>query len=348
MGNTLKVSVIYPISSVISGYRSYAEKLISGLEKAHGISLEKLPVKKKEITFMGRPILGTASQMLFSKMRVPHGVIVHSLAPTVINRKTNVVTLHDIVPLLMKSKFADTYYRRKGYESIFSAVKGIKDIIVFTEFGKKHLNEHLGIELDRIHVVNQAINHDIFYPDPDRKLNLGKKLIITVGDMNPRKRFDILFRALGGIKNYRVIHIGPVNAWSDREKELHNIAYTYNNIEFAGHVENDTLRKYMSSADLLVHLSDGEGFGYTTVEGMACGTNVLVNSLDVFKETLGNMAFFTNLNEDDVRGAVKYALDHPKPKEELIEFSKKYSVDNMVNRTTSVSRKIVESQGIRN
>lgn len=346
---TLKVSVIYPVTDVVSGYGSYAEKLVSGLEHTDWIALEKLPVRKKEVTFMGRPILGTASQMLSSISKSPHGDVVHSLAPTVINRKTNVVTLHDIVPLLMKEKFADTYYRKKGYEAIFSAVKEVRNIIVFTEFGKRQVSERLGIEPERIHVVNQAIDHSALYPDPDDSLKPdGRKLIITVGDMNPRKRFDILFSALGGIEDYRIVHIGPVNAWTDREKELHSIADKYSNIEFAGRVDNDTLRKYMSSADLLVHLSEGEGFGYTTVEAMACGTNVLVNDLDVFRETLDNMAFFTTLDENDVRSAVENALDHPHGSEELMEYSLRYSVENMVNQTIGVYRRIAESTGVRN
>lgn len=218
--NKLSISLIFPVSKIVSGYGIYSNRLITGLSQIPNLTIEKIPIKKKETTFMGRPILGTASQIFSSKMKRPRGRIVHSLAPTVINRRTNVVTLHDVVPLQMKEEFADTLYRRKGHDMIFKAALKVQNIIVDTEVGKQDLLKQFEIDPERVHVVSLSIDHSIFYNDPDEKLKVGnRKLIVTVGDMNPRKRFDILFRAAGGQEDLSVVHIGPVNSWAERNEK---------------------------------------------------------------------------------------------------------------------------------
>lgn len=339
---SLKVSVIYPFSGIMSGIGLYADRLISGLQALKGLDLEIIKTRKREITFMGKPVLGTASQILSSKLKRPSGDVVHSLAPTVINSKTNVVTLHDLIALTMKKQFADTYYRKKGYEILFNAVKGVQNIIVFTEHWKNVVKEEFGIDDDRISVVSQAIDHSQFYYDPDPGLKEDDhNLVVTVGDMNPRKRYDILFEALGDKADIDVVHIGPANAWVDRERELRVIASKYDNIQLLGQIKQDLLRKYMSTADLLVHLSEGEGFGYTPVEAMACGTNVLVNDLPVFRETLGEYAFFTQLDAQKVSDAVKRAIAHKMPSEKLREYTDRYSIEKMASGTVKVYRKVV-------
>lgn len=345
MLSNISVSLIYPVSSVITGYQNYAIRLLEGLRSLDNIEVEDLPIQKKEISFRGKPLLGTLSQVSASRMINPHGDIVHSLTPTVINKRTNIVTLHDIVPLAMKREYASSYYRKKGYDTIFNAVKKVPFAIVFTEVGRKDLLEALSVKEESIIVVPQSVDHETFYPDPDESLKKDqRKLIIAVGDINPRKRYDLLFKAAGGMEDARVVHIGPVNAWEEKRKELRSIISHYNNIEMIGPVDNDTLRKYMSSADLLVHLSEGEGFGSTTVEAMACGTNVLVSELPVFRETLQDMAFFTTLEVDQIRNDIHRALENGKPASDLVEYTKKYSIRSMAENTVEAYRHVLEYQ----
>jgi short-subunit dehydrogenase involved in D-alanine esterification of teichoic acids len=70
-------------------------------------------------------------------------------------------------------------------------------------------------------------------------------------------------------------------------------------------------------------------------EAMACGLNVLVNDLPVFRETLGSLAKFSDLSafcKDDIMDALKAK----KPKDELIEFSNRYSVENHAKKLNEI------------
>lgn len=334
------ISLLYPSSKIKSGYVNYSLRLIKGLRKILD-DIEEIPVHKIETSFLGKPILGNVSQSFFSKISTVHGNVVHSLTPNVINSKTNLVTIHDIISFKNPEKYATNFYRKIGYNRLIRNINKVRNYIVFTEMAKSELSALLGIESDMINVVPQSIDHSVFYREVNDSLKRnGKKLVITVGDLNPRKRYDILFRALGGLQDCEIVHIGPVNGWYDRKRELEKVASSYNNIRMMGEVNDTVLRQYMSSADLLVHLSEAEGFGYTPLEAMACGTNALVSDIQIFHETLGAYADYTELSEDEVREKALDSLKSPHAPEELIRYSKKFSIDIMARSTVEVYRKI--------
>ena len=340
----MNVSVVYPSSKVVSGYLNYSTRLIKGLIQ-EGVSVKTYPIRKLELSIFGKPIFGTISQSFFSKLIRPVGGIVHSLTPNVIVRNTNIVTVHDLLPLELEKKFSSSLYRRKGNKIIIDNILKVQHLIVFSDLMKHDVIELLGISGDRIHVVNQSIDHSQFYPEADDTIrSVGKHLVIAVGDLNPRKRYDILFRALGGLSDIELVHIGSVNAWNERNEELKKIKSEFNNIRMIGEVDGATLRKYMSTADLLVHLSEGEGFGLTPIEAMACGTNVVVSDLPIFRETLAQKAFFCKLVESDVRKAVEKAIKFPIGSNELIKYTEKFSLYKMAKDTINVYDKIVEEQ----
>jgi glycosyltransferase involved in cell wall biosynthesis len=336
----LKVSLIYPRSRIMTGYGNYADRLFKGLSVIPDVIQEKLPVNKIEISAFGKPLFGSLSQILGSKILKPTGNIVHSLTPGVINSKTDIVTLHDIVPLLMQKAFANNIYRRQGYRRMFSSIRTVRNLIVFTEIAKKEVVERLKVISDNVFVVPQSVDHEIFFREIDDKLKEnGKRLILAVGDLNPRKRYDILFRAVKGRDDLQVVHIGPENSWSKQKELLTNQIKDQKNVKMLGPVNNVLLRRYYSTSDLLVHLSEAEGFASPTVEAMACGTNVLVNSLPLFHETLGDMASYTSLEPEEVINAIDASLRNKKSSTDLIKYTQRYSIKQMGENTLNVYKK---------
>ena len=336
----IKVSLIYPESRVITGYGNYANRLIRGLSGISQIELEKLTVKKREISLMGQPFFGSISQKLGSKTIHPTGDVIHSLTPGVINKYTNVVTIHDIVPLIMKKEFADSLYRRIWYEKMFASILSVKFLIVFTKIAKKEFQDKFSLDDDRVFVVPQSVDHDIFFREPDQSIKKeDKKLIVTVGDLNPRKRFDILFQAVKGRNDLEVVHLGPVNSWSAQRMKLLELIGDQPNIKMLGQVDNNTLRRYYSSADLLVHLSEAEGFASPTVEAMACGTNVLVNDLPLFHETLDSLVTYTSLEPEAVIASIDAALNNKRSPKELMAYTQRYSIEQMGRNTLEVYKR---------
>jgi glycosyltransferase involved in cell wall biosynthesis len=242
----------------------------------------------------------------------------------------------------MQKEFANTFYRRQGYKRLYSSILGVKFLIVFTNVVKNEVIEKLGVTNEKVAVVPQSVDHAIFFREPDDKLRESeKKLILAVGDLNPRKRFDILFKAVKGRDDLQVVHIGPVNSWKKQRELLFNQIKDQSNVKLLGPINNNLLRRYYSTADLFVHLSEGEGFSSPTVEAMACGTNVLVNDLPLFHETLEDMASYTSLDHIDVIKAIDAALENKKSSKDLIQYTQKYSIKKMAENTVEVYKKVL-------
>ena len=335
------VTLIFSHSKAHTGTENYSIRLIKGL-KMIGINIHEIRIEKREISLFGRPFGGALSQSLTPWFKNPEDEIVHSTSINVVNRKTNVVTVHDMIPLQLSRIYSTSIYRRLGYFLTFRKIKKVPIIIVFTNSLKQYMHKHFGISLDRINVVPQSIDHDIFYPDKIKLLENGsQKLISMVGDFNPRKRFDLLIEAVKGMNDVKLVIAGPINAWAERYKSISKMADNASNVQIVGELDQGDLRHLLSSSDLVVYLTEGEGFGYIPIESMACGSNVLVNDLDIFRETLAEKAFYCDLEVDSIRKSIYYALDHLHSSSDLIEYSKKYSIERMAVETMKVYGKAI-------
>jgi len=290
-------------------------------------------IRKIEISLRGKPFGGIISQYLGLKMKslsLANSHPIHSLVPELTPKNGDIVTLHDILPFIQSAKFMTGNYDKKSYNLMYGNALNARMLISSTKFGKEELMRELKIEEERIAVVYESIDHSKFYPDGNNPYpHDGKIHLVTVGDFNPRKRFDLLFKIVSRNRDMTLYHIGPVNSWKERAEMLRETASKAGNIRLLGAVDDETLRRYISNADAFVYISDGEGFGLPPIEALACGTNVVVNDLPVFRETIGGIATISDI--ENFEEAILRTLNNKRSREELVNFSKKYSLKNEID-----------------
>jgi len=108
----------------------------------------------------------------------------------------------------------------------------------------------LKIEEERIAVVYENLDHSKFYPDGNNLYpHDGKIYLIIIGDFNPRKRFDLLFKIVSRNRDMTLYHTGPVNSCKERAEMLRETASKAGNIRLLDAVDDETLRRYISNAD---------------------------------------------------------------------------------------------------
>jgi glycosyltransferase involved in cell wall biosynthesis len=330
--NEKMLAVVYPVIKYPTGNRRYAEQILKGLNDA-GYRHKEVGIKKIEISLWGKPFGGIISQYLGMKMKsfdLLNSYPIHSLAPELTPKNGDIVTIHDIVPFIESAKFMRNNYDKRSYNLMYSNALNAKMLLSSTYFGKEELIRELKIQEDRVAVVYLSIDHSKFYPDPNNPYpDDGKIHLVTVGDFNPRKRFDLLFNIISKNKDMSLYHIGPVNSWKERAEMLKNMASKTENIKLLGSVDDGILRRYISNADAFVYISDGEGFGLPPIEALACGTNVVVNDLPVFKETIGSIASISGI--ENFEEAILKTVNNKRSREELISFSQRYSLKNEIN-----------------
>ncbi|MEM0141364.1 MAG: glycosyltransferase [Thermoplasmatales archaeon] len=324
------LTVIYPKVKIQSGNRFYAESILGGLTVA-GYQFKSVGIRKIEISLFGKPFGGIASQRIGLAVHRFRDHPIHALVPELSPEGVDIVTIHDIVPFTEKEKFIRSRYDERAYIHMYGNAIKAKVLIASTNIGKEELINALNIDSERIKVIHEAIDKKRFHyvesnPYPDD----GKVHLVTVGDFNPRKRFDILYNLVSRNREWTLYHIGPVNSWTSRYRELMKFVSSYENIRILGPRPDEELRAYLSHADLFVYASDAEGFGLPPIEALACGTNVVVNDLPVFRETLDDMAFISPMEK--IEETITRALGTKKDKSTLVEYASRFFLEREIDQ----------------
>ena len=177
---------------------------------------------------------------------------------------------------------------------------------------KEALVKRYGLSSDRIRVIYNGIDTDVFTP-PDKKererarryfgISEEEFVIAMVGDVRRRmKGIEIgieVFKTLGD-KKMRLLIAG--GSGKEREK----------NIFYAGFVRN--IRKVYYASDVLLFPSLHDAFGLVVLEAMACGIPAIVSPRAGVSEILkhGQDALLLNtLNTEEIREKLLLLYQNP-------------------------------------
>lgn len=138
----------------------------------------------------------------------------------------------------------------------------------------KQITRDFGIAPERISMVANGVDTDLFRPDPD--VQRSENEILCVGRAgDPNKGIKTLVEALAKlpskVKLTLVDEDQPDNVGRKRAQEL-GIA---DRLDIVGRVPTDELVRLYQRATLVAVPSRYEGFGLPAVEAMACGTPVV-------------------------------------------------------------------------
>jgi anaerobic magnesium-protoporphyrin IX monomethyl ester cyclase len=109
---------------------------------------------------------------------------------------------------------------------------------------------------------------------------LGRRIILYVGTIEPRKNLPLLIDAFArarrqGALDHQLVCVGPYGWRSGGIERLIETSNVRDAITFTGYVPFEDLPALYSAAEMLVYPSMYEGFGLPVVEAMACGTPVV-------------------------------------------------------------------------
>jgi glycosyltransferase involved in cell wall biosynthesis len=328
------LTIVYPKLRTPSGNKTYSDRIIHGLSDA-GYEFKKVGIRKIEFSLGGKPVGGIASQKMFTSLHSFRDHPIHSLVPEITPKGGEIVTVHDIIPFIESSKFITSGYDRSAYKLMYGNALNASVIISPTKTGKDQLISNLKLGEDKVRVVYESVDERKFYFDPVNPYrDNGKIHLLTVGDFNPRKRFDILFDIVSKMDDIELYHIGPTNSWSERALQLKKMISDKKNIFMLGIVDDSMLRRYYSHADLFVYISDAEGFGLPPIEAMACGTNVLVNDIPVFRETMGNIGFVSGV--ENFGESIRLALEKRHDRTLLLEYARNFSIKREIESLIAI------------
>lgn len=169
------------------------------------------------------------------------------------------------------------------------------DAIVYVSNYTKQVAEQTGVYNKNAHVLHNGGDNELFYPLPNATVDTfkkekgisGQKLILTVGNVQPRKGHEFVIRAMPevikAIPNAHYYCVGPPTIQTYLEDVAQQVGVSQV-VHFPGRVLEGELRQWMNACDVFVLTSvatdygDIEGFGIVIIEAALCKKPAVVTS----------------------------------------------------------------------
>ena len=223
--------------------------------------------------------------------------------------------------------------------------------------------EHIRVYNKNAEYIPMGFNDRLFKPIKTKqecKVDLGlqqpdeleTRLIISIGQIEKRKRLDLLVDAVSQLARddsnhfYQCIIIGHDKGEKGAIYDKIRSSFKYSNLlyNFADNVSDAELVKYINAADIVTVQSDSEGFGITQVESFGCGTPVVASdnqgSIDLINTDTGFL--FGRGNVNDFAVTLKKALDHKWDRMRIYEISKRYAWGSVINELKTIYSKALQ------
>jgi phosphatidylinositol alpha-1,6-mannosyltransferase len=163
-------------------------------------------------------------------------------------------------------------------------------VVAVSQFTKTALVRQMGVDAAKIRLIHNGVDVERFQPGPKRPDLIerhglaGKRVILSVGRIVPRKGFDVVIRAMPRVMEHVPdVHYVIVGGghFQKRLETLVGEQGLASSVTFAGQVPDSELADYYRLCDLFVmpnrEMPDGdtEGFGLVFLEANACGKPVI-------------------------------------------------------------------------
>jgi alpha-1,3-rhamnosyl/mannosyltransferase len=314
-----------------TGLGTYTLNLIRGLRQYGDFPVGLLTLPKYqdrltqygyEITLADVPIYSIREQ--FRVAWAAQGAellhVPHYNAP-IMRRGNLLVTIHDLTHIL------DATQRKSPKSWVYAqpmlrlAALRAEHIFTVSEYSKRQITEHLGVDAGKVTVVYNATGPHIF-PEPreaarakmQQEFSVDGPYVVFVGNLKPSKNVAGLLKAFAIVKGrgripHRLLVIGDDTAGRPAMMKLAQELRLKDAAIFVPRAGEEQLRFAYSGADLTVLPSFEEGFGLPVLESMACGTPVACSRSASLPEVGGPAAeYFDPYDAESIAAAIETVL----------------------------------------
>lgn len=181
-------------------------------------------------------------------------------------------------------------------------------IFVTTNEIKDRLLEKYNLAIDKIHIIPNFIDTNIFYPNPE--IIKEKRSICYVGRLTPIKNVDLLIRAASQISDISLKIIGR----GKQENELIELSQHLNvNVRFLGQMNNEEIPSILHKSEIFILPSALEGHPKALIEAMACGCTVIGANVPGIRNVINHEhnGYLCPPTVEGIREAIIHLLNDP-------------------------------------
>ena len=177
-------------------------------------------------------------------------------------------------------------------------------LITVSESSKRDMIEFYGLTADRIHVIPEGVDLELFRPSENtsalrefrqRSLGADVPFILYVGKPIRRHNIAPMLEAYSrllrqGVTEHRFLFIGAGLPGIDVAPLVADLGLEHH-VTLVDHAGPETVALAMQASSLLIYPSSYEGFGMPVLEAMACGVPAIALDNTAFPEFAGGVAY---------------------------------------------------------
>jgi glycosyltransferase involved in cell wall biosynthesis len=235
-----------------------------------------------------------------------------------------VATMHDVLPI-SQPELAGQYLDSRGKKALYlsrtrTAVRADM-IITGSEFSKREIINHLGVDADRVKVIYHGIDRNVFRPNRGAEdwarikanYSLPDRYLLATGSYAPHKNLralvDAFYQSDLPRSNVGLVMVGPNDATGYMRGYQQIAEYVgslglSDKVRLLSPVPQKDLVAIYSNAVIFAITSLYEGFGLTPLEAMACEVPVVASSASAIPEVCGSAALY--VHPQDSQGFANY------------------------------------------
>ena len=258
--------------------------------------------------------------------------------------KNSIFIVHDIRNFDDSAK-KKTIFQKLYFYFVWKSLKNLKNaktIVTPSEFTKNKIIETFWIEWDKIHVIYNSLDTDVFKVIEwiNKKellesywIKTDKKVLLNVWSEESRKNIITILKVMTQLDDYIFIKIWRPIIKQNREEHLKFIRDNKlkDKVFFIDFVEtNEDLVKFYNIANVFVFPSLFEWFWRPPIEAQACWCPVISSDKWGLKEVLWNSCLLINNpeNVEEIINLIKKVDDNKKwIIKKWLENCKKYDLD---------------------
>jgi glycosyltransferase involved in cell wall biosynthesis len=168
-----------------------------------------------------------------------------------------------------------------------------------------------GVQRDRVTVIRNGLDRDVFRPGPSRPPRAGPAVIGCMGRLVPEKGFQIAIEALRSILPHRDVRL--VVAGEGENRQALESAAKGLPVDLLGLLPTpEEVAAFLRGLDLFVMPSRYEGLPNAVLEALACGVPVVATAVPGMAEAgLGHATLVPPGDPEALAEAVLRTLDRP-------------------------------------
>jgi glycosyltransferase involved in cell wall biosynthesis len=256
----------------------------------------------------------------------------------------------------LAAKSATSLKDRVGLKRWFSfldmqmkVARKLSHIITVSQIARQHIATTFGISEDKLRVIYNGIDTDIFSPSP--KVNrLENRLLVVVSRDTPVKGLRYLLETLALLRQRHNLELTVVGKGTDNsitQKIIHDLGIV-DYVKFIDEIDTAELVNQYRLASIVIIPSLYEGFGLPAAEAMACGTPIVSTTAGALPEVVGDAGILVPPADiNALAEAISGLMDNPDKRKHFSQIGRKRIVQmfdwrNTAKRTVDVYTEAIE------